>query len=68
MLVDQDNFVPITGVVHLATSLGVFLDVGERRVFIPANFMEPRSQVIERGKPATLLVLRWYAKQERLVE
>jgi hypothetical protein len=36
-MAEDDDFVPITGVVHLRTSLGVFLAVDGQRVFIPAN-------------------------------
>ena len=64
---DQDNFVPITGVVQKATSLGVFLDVGDRRVFIPANCMSTPSRVFVPGETVTIEVLRRYAKQEGLI-
>jgi hypothetical protein len=37
-LAENEDFVPLIGVVHLSTSLGVFLDIQARRVFIPANF------------------------------
>jgi hypothetical protein len=66
-MADQDNFVPITGVVHHATSLGVFLDVGDRRVFIPPNCMSRLSRVFVPGETVTVDVLRWFAKQEGLI-
>ena len=34
-MVEKDQqFVSVTGVIHLHTSIGVFLDVGKRRVFV----------------------------------
>jgi hypothetical protein len=32
-----EDYVPITGVVRLVTKFGAFLDVKDRRVFVPAN-------------------------------
>jgi hypothetical protein len=66
-LAENEDFVPLIGVVHLSTSLGVFLDIQARRVFIPANFTAARTQVFEAGEPATILVLRRFAEQERLI-
>ena len=66
-MASQDNFVPITGVVYQATSLGVFLDVGDRRVFIPRNCMSAPSRVFVPGETVTVEVLRWFAKQEGLI-
>ena len=67
VMANQDNFVPITGVVYQATSLGVFLDVGDRRVFIPANCISMPSRVFAPGETVTVEVLRWFAKQEGLI-
>jgi len=66
-MANQDNFVPITGVVYQPTSLGVFLDVGDRRVFIPANCMSMPSRVFAPGETVTVEVLRWFGKQEGLI-
>jgi len=66
-MANQDNFVPITGMVYQATSLGVFLDVGDRRVFIPANCMSMPSRVFAPGETVTVEVLRWFGKQEGLI-
>ena len=66
-MADQDNFVPITGVVYQATSLGVFLDVGDRRVFIPANCMSMPSRVFASGETVTVEVLRRFAQHEGLI-
>lgn len=57
-MAENEDFVPLIGVVHLATSLGVFLDIQDRRVFIPANCTAAPTQVFEVGEPATVLVLR----------
>jgi len=32
---NADDFVPVIGVIHLHTSVGTFLDVGEHRIFVP---------------------------------
>ena len=63
-LVENEDFVPLIGVVHLSTSLGVFLDIQDRRVFIPANCTAAPTQVFEVGEPATVLVLPRFAEQE----
>ena len=65
-LVENEEFVPLIGVVHHRTSLGVFLDIQDRRVFIPANCIAAPTQVFEVGEPATVLVLRSFTEQERL--
>ena len=62
-----DSFVPVTGVVHHQTSLGVFLEVVRRRVFVPINCMLSPSAVFEAGEPAALMVLRSFAEQEGLI-
>jgi hypothetical protein len=61
---ETERFVPVSGVVHHQTSLGVFLEVARRRVFIPANCMSAPSAVFETGEPAVLLVLRRFAEEE----
>ena len=62
----SEEVVPVVGVVHHQTSLGVFLEVAQRRVFIPANCMTTPSQVFEVGEPVTVWVLRRFAEQEGL--
>jgi hypothetical protein len=47
----SEDLVPVVGVVHHQTSLGVFLEIAQRRVFIPANCMTTPSQVFEVGEP-----------------
>ena len=61
-----DDLVTVVGVVHQVTSLGVFLNVVDRRVFVGRNCMEPLAPLPEAGEPATLRVYRWFAKQEGL--
>ena len=61
-----DDLVTVVGVVYQVTSLGVFLDVRDRRVFVGHNCMEPLAARPEAGEPATLRVYRWFAKQEGL--
>ena len=64
---DQDkDLITLVGVVHHVTSFGIFLDVGDRRVFVGRNCMEPLVPPPEAGEPATLRVYRWFAKQEGL--
>jgi len=67
MMSDQDDFIPITGIVYQGTSLGVFLDIGDRRVFIPANCTSTPSRVFTPGEAVTLQVFRWLVKQEGLI-
>jgi len=62
----SEEVVPVVGVVHHQTSLGVFLEVAQRRVFIPANCMTTPSQVFEVGEPVTIWVLARFAEQEGL--
>jgi hypothetical protein len=64
---DADDFVPIEGVVHHVTDLGIFLDISGRRVFVGRNCMEPLVQPPKPGETITLRVPRWFARQEGLV-
>jgi hypothetical protein len=64
---DADDFVSIEGVVHHVTSLGIFLDIHGRRVFVGQNCMEPLEQPPKPGETVTLRVPRWFARQEGLV-
>ena len=63
----NDDFVPIEGVVQRMTSLGVFLDVDRRRIFVPQTCYEMPDQPLQSDREVTLQVLRWYAKQEGLI-
>jgi hypothetical protein len=66
-LPENEEFVPVIGVVHHQTSLGVFLEVAQRRVFLPRLCVSAPSRVFEAGEPATIMVLRSFAEQEGLV-
>jgi hypothetical protein len=46
-----DDFVPITGLVHLPTSLRVFLDVEERRIFFGIPILRLRVPVLSPVRP-----------------
>ena len=62
------EFVPIRGVVHLMTSLGVFFDVESRRIFVGARCMlQMPHRILGPGEPVTLHVSRSYAEQEMFV-
>ena len=67
MVEQPQQFVSVTGMIHLHTSLGVFLDVGERRVFVPQAFT---STLLRRYAPREVVVvqvLRSFAEEERLM-
>jgi hypothetical protein len=66
-LSENEEFVPVIGVVEHQTSLGVFVEVAQHRVFIPLNCTPTPSRFFEEGEPATILVLRRFAEQEGLV-
>jgi len=59
---NDEDYVPITGVVDVGTSLGVFLVVEKLRVFIPANVTSTPSRVYRHGETVTIEVLRRYAQ------
>ena len=63
----EDYYVPITGVVRLVTKFGAFLDVNDRRVFVPVNCTTDTLRDLKEGEPATLQLVQWFAKQERLI-
>ena len=68
--VPQDTlaeFVPVRGAIHLMTSLGVFLDVEGRRIFVGALSMLQMPDRLGPGEPVTLHVSRPYAQQEGFV-
>ena len=59
MAANADSFVPVTGVVHLPTALGVFLDVGERRLFLRYADTSTSRRHFIRGENVTLDVRTW---------
>jgi hypothetical protein len=66
-MASDDDFVPISGVVHLRTSLGIFLAVDGLRVFIPANSTSMPSRVFEPAETVTIEVRRSYAQRKGLI-
>jgi hypothetical protein len=65
---ENADFVRVVGMVHQQTSLGVFLELARQRlVFIPLNCMSSPWEKFQAGEPATILVLRNFAEEERLV-
>jgi hypothetical protein len=61
------HFVPITGVVHLPTSFGVFLDVNERRIFLRYSDTSTSSRRFVPGETVTLDVRRSFAEVKGLI-
>jgi len=61
----DDEFVTITGLVHFATPLGVFLDVDDLRVFVPANCTSMPSRTYCSGESVVIDVVRRYAQRHR---
>jgi hypothetical protein len=53
MAASADSFTPVTGVVHLPTALGVFLDVGERRIFLRYSDTSTSRRHFVRGENVT---------------
>jgi hypothetical protein len=67
MAASADSFTPVTGVVHLPTALGVFLDVGERRIFLRYSDTSTSRRHFVRGENVTLEVRRSFAEVEGLI-
>jgi hypothetical protein len=64
----EEDFVPIEKCwVSSATSLGLFVIVEGKRVFLPFTFIRRENPSYAPGDLLTLQVLRRYAQQERLV-
>ena len=65
---DLHELVPVAGCIHLATDLGIFLEVQNHHVFVPANFPTlgtPRN--LTAGARVTVLVSRRFAEREGLL-
>jgi hypothetical protein len=62
-----DDFVPVIGVIHLHTSLGTFLDVGERRIFVPQFFTSTLLRRYMPGERIAVQLLRSFAEEEKLI-
>jgi hypothetical protein len=67
MTKSDDAYVPITGVVHQHTALGVFIDLADRRVFLPHFHTGTAVRRFAPGEIATIQVLRSYAEEEKLI-
>jgi len=63
----DEELVPVSGVVHVYTGLGVFLDVSGRRIFVPAGQTPSPLLGLRAWDVVTLYVNRDYAFQEGLV-
>jgi hypothetical protein len=64
---DLGNLLPVAGLVHLTTDLGLFVEIQGRRVFVPANFMMlPAPRELRAGELVTVLVSRRFAEREGL--
>ena len=61
-----EGFVSITGIVQKFTALGIFLNVDERPVFIPGQYILHAFRRFELRETVTLKVLRRFASLERL--
>jgi hypothetical protein len=61
------EFVPVRGVVHLVTDMGVFLTVQGQRVFVAALSMQTPKRIPQPGEAVTLHVSRPYAEQQGFV-
>src|SRR5262249_54074598 len=63
-----DDLLPLAGLVHLATDLGLFVEIQGRRVFGPANFtMLPAPRELSAGEPVTVFVSHRFAEREGLI-
>jgi hypothetical protein len=64
----QDRLVPVRGVVvDVARELGVYLDIQDRRVFVPADRTLSALRRLKRGEIVSLQVDKDYAVQDGLV-
>jgi hypothetical protein len=67
-MLEEGDFVPIENCwVSRATSLGLFVIVEGKRVFVPVTFIHYKDLSYTPGDVVTLQVLRSYAEQERLI-
>ena len=62
-----DDFVPVIGVIHLHTSVGTFLDVGERRIFVPQFSTSTLLRRYMPGERIAVQLLRSFAEEEKLI-
>ena len=62
-----NDFVPVIGVIQLHTSLGTFLDVGERRIFVPQFYTSTLLRRYMPGERIAVQLLRSFAEEEKLI-
>jgi hypothetical protein len=62
-----NDFVPVIGVIHLHTSLGTILDVGERRIFVPQVYSSTLLRRYAPGERIAVQLLRSFAEEEKLI-
>jgi hypothetical protein len=67
MAYKADDFVSVTGVIHLHTALGTFVDVRERRVFVPEFFTPTLLRRYAPGEIVAIYLLRSYAEKQKLI-
>jgi hypothetical protein len=65
-LTEPEDFVLVIGVVCLTTTFGAFMNIRDRRIFIPANCTASPKRDFTVGELATVLVRRSFAKEEKL--
>ena len=63
----DEELIPVSGVVHLYTGLGVFLDVKGYRIFVPSGQTLSALWGLRTGDVVTLQINREYALREGLV-
>jgi hypothetical protein len=62
----EERFIPVRGVVHLSTELGVFIDVQGRRVFVPSDHTLSALRRLKPREVVTLQINRNFALREGL--
>jgi len=62
-----NDFVSVIGVIHLHTSLGTFLEVGDRRIFVPQLYTSTLLRRYAPGERIAVQLLRSFAEEEKLI-
>ena len=65
---DDEDSVRITGMIRLITEFGAFVIVNGGSVFIPFSCSTDSLRTLKIGETVTVQVLRWFAKQEALID
>jgi hypothetical protein len=66
-VLERYDFVPITGLLDLFTTLGVFIQIEGRRVYLPDTCMLTTARKFSRGEIVTIEILRSVAEREGLI-